>query len=177
MVGDERSLFILSSSSLLALGYILSLHSRGDVMTRNAKPPTRNKSPLRDPNAATRVQVALKLRAQRLTWEEVAKRAGYDSRGSAHHAVMNELHRCISADVEEVRREELASLDAAEAEVWPLFLDPKNVYRLYALDRILKIKEQRARYLGLDQTPEGAIAANMVIVQEIPQGWLKEPQP
>ena len=140
--------------------------------SHNPKPPTRNKIPLRDPNAATRVQVALKLRAQRLPWEEVAKRAGYDSRGSAHHAVMHELQRCISADVEEVRREELASLDAAEAEVWPMFLDEKNTWRLSALDRILAIKERRAKYLGLDQTPEGAIAANMVVIREVPANYL-----
>ena len=132
---------------------------------------------LRDVNASRRVSLALKFRAQRIGWEEIAQRAGYGSPGAAHKAVMRELQRCISADVEEVRREELASLDAAEAEVWPLFLDKKNSYRLYALDRILAIKERRARYLGLDQTPEGAIAANMIVVQEIPQGWLKEPQP
>jgi hypothetical protein len=141
-------------------------------MRRNANAKGRTPVYTRDVNASRRVQDALKLRAQRLTWDEIAARAGYASRGAAQTAVMRELQRCISEDVASVRREELASLDAAEAEVWPLFLDKKNAYRLYALDRILAIKERRARYLGLDQTPEGAIAANMVIVREIPQGFL-----
>jgi AraC-like DNA-binding protein len=140
-------------------------------MTHNAKPPTR-KIPLRDPNAARRVQDALKLRAQRKSWDEIAASCGYDSRGSAHHAVMKELQRCISEDVQVVRREELASLDAAEQEVWPLFLDRKNSYRLYALDRILAIKERRARYLGLDQTPDAALMAGVVVVREVPSGYL-----
>ncbi len=138
--------------------------------TGNAKGKTLDNT--RDVNAARRVQTALKLRAQRLTYEEIAHQCGYESRGACHNAIMRELQRCISEDVKQVRLEELASLDAAEAEVWPLFLDRKNSYRLYALDRILAIKERRAKYLGLDQTPDAALMAGVVVIQEVPQGYL-----
>ena len=129
----------------------------------------------RDVNAASRVQMALRLRAQRLSWEEVAQRAGYSSRGAAHTAVMRELQRTISGDVEVWLNEELASLDYAEAEIWPLFLDKKNRSRLFAWDRILAIKERRAKLKGLDARSDDVVGPQ-IIIQEIPIGYLEGPK-
>lgn len=131
----------------------------------------------RDVNAATRVQLALKLRAQRLGWDEIAAQAGYGSRGAAHNAVMREMQRCVSQDVEAARREELVMLDMLQASIWPLAMDVKNRGRLFAVDRILSISERRARLMGLDLSSENAIAAAQIIVQEVPQGYLAVPAP
>ena len=129
----------------------------------------------RDVNAASRVRMALQLRAQRLPWDEVAARAGFASRGAAHSAVMRELQRCISGDVTQWLNEELASLDYAEAEIWPLFLDKKNAYRLYAWDRILAIKERRAKLKGLDAKTDDVVGPS-IIIQEVPAGYLEGPK-
>ena len=129
----------------------------------------------RDVNAANRVRMALQLRAQRLPWEEVAARAGYSSKGAAHNAVMRELQRTISGDVEVWLNEELASLDYAEAEIWPLFLDKKNRGRLFAWDRILAIKERRAKLKGLDARSDDVVGPQ-IIIQEVPAGYLEGPK-
>ena len=129
----------------------------------------------RDVNATSRVQLALTLRAQRLGWDEVAAKAGYGSRGAAHNAVMREMQRCVSQDVEAARREELVMLDMLQASIWPLAMDVKNRGRLFAVDRILSISERRARLMGLDLSSDNAIAAAQIIVQEVPQGYLPAP--
>ncbi len=131
----------------------------------------------RDVNAAMRAQMALKLRAQRLGWDEIAAKAGYGSRGAAHNAVMREMQRCVSKDVEVARQEELVMLDMLQAAVWPLAMDVKNRGRLFAVDRILSISERRARLMGLDLSNDNAIAAAQIIVQEVPSQYLTGPAP
>src|SRR5947207_2593579 len=61
----------------------------------------------RDLNAAERVSLALKLRAARMTYDQIAAQCGYENRGTAWRAVQRELQRNISTNVEEMRREEL----------------------------------------------------------------------
>lgn len=125
----------------------------------NAKPTTR------DVNVASRVQMALRLRAQRYTFEEIARRCGYGSRGAAHHAVMRELDRVVTRDVEQMRTEELYSLDQMEVECQEMFMDKKNKGRLFAADRILSIKERRAKLGGLDARHD-EIAGGATIIRE-----------
>lgn len=126
----------------------------------------------RDVNAAQRARVAMQLRSQRLSWDEVATRAGFATRGAAHNAVQRELSRVVTHDVTVLRDEESASLDQMEVECWTLFLDKKNYYRLYAADRILAIKERRAKLMGLDTPVDAAVNANVVVVREVPAGFL-----
>ncbi len=130
----------------------------------------------RDVNAVKRVELALKLSAQHVSYDEIARQCGYGSRGAAHNAVMRELDRVVVKNVEELRQRDLHMLDVMHGEVWVLFMDRKNRYRLAAADRLLNIAERRARLMGLDQTKDDALAANMVIVREIPSGYLEEPK-
>ncbi len=146
-------------------------------MNYPSRPRDNAKTTTRDVNATTRVQLALKLRAQRLTWDEIAAQAGYGSRGAAHHAVMREMQRCVSKDVEVARQEELVMLDMLQAAVWPLAMDVKNRGRLFAVDRILSISERRAKLMGLDLSNDNAIAAAQIIVQEVPSQYLTGPVP
>jgi len=135
------------------------------------------KGTTRDVNAGKRVQQAIQLRAERVTFEEIAARCGYGSRGAAHHAVMRELDRCVTKDVEELRTQELHMLDVMHREVWQLFMDKKNRGRLFAVDRLLAISERRSKLMGLDLSNDNAIAAAQIIVQEVPSRYLTGPAP
>jgi hypothetical protein len=126
----------------------------------------------RDVNAAMKAQLAMRYRAQRLSWDEVATKAGFSSRGAAHNAVQRELSRCVTADVKLLQQEESVSLDLLESECWELFLNKNNTFRLYAADRILAAKERRAKLMGLDTPVDTALTGNVVVVREVPNGYL-----
>lgn len=128
----------------------------------------------RDVNAAQRAILALQLRAQKLTYEEIAQRAGYNDRAAAHKAVQRELQRVVVENVEELRQEEADGLDRLEAACWKRLesIDHEKAM-LFAVDRILAIKERRAKLFGLDQT-KGDVIANQVVIREVPQGYFGE---
>jgi hypothetical protein len=110
-------------------------------------------------------------------YSDIAKACGYGSAGAAHKAVMRELERTISEDVAELRREELDSLERLELECWKRLSDKEySKSMLFAVDRIVAIKERRARLMGLDQTPDSVLNAGMVVVREAPPGLLGEPK-
>ena len=139
---------------------------------RNAQNPQ-----LRDVNAATRVAMAIKLRASKASYEQIAKQCGYGSPGAAHKAVMRELQRTVCENVEELRREELDSLERLELECWKRLADKDySKPMLFAVDRILAIKERRAKLMGLDVPVDNALTAAQVVIREVPTGWLQLPQ-
>lgn len=109
---------------------------------------------LRDANAAQRASMAVSLRTSKMGYADIAKQCGYGSAGAAHKAVQRELQRVVVANVDELRREECATLDVMQEECMKLFLDTKNKGRLFAADRILQIMERRARLMGLDAKPD-----------------------
>ncbi len=106
--------------------------------------------PTRDVNAVNRVALALKLRAQKLTYEEISQRAGYGSASACRKAVQRELDRVVVEAVEELRREESHIYDMGHGEIWLLFMDRKNKGRLFAWDRILETSKERRKLLGID---------------------------
>src|SRR5260221_10651738 len=104
---------------------------------------------MRDVNATQRVSLAIKMRAQKVKYDDIAKACGYGSAGAAHKAVMRELERIVSENTEELRREELDSLERLELECWKRLADKEfTKSMLFAVDRILAIKERRARLMG-----------------------------
>ena len=128
--------------------------------------------PNRDVNATSRAVTAIRLRAQMLTYEEIAKRAGFTSASACRKAILRELDRTVVKDVQELRDAELHMLNVMHSEVWDLFMDRKNKGRLFAADRILAISERRSKLLGMDVPVDNAVAANMVVVREVPLGYL-----
>lgn len=131
----------------------------------------------RDVNAAVRVEMAIKLRAKRMTYEEIAHQCGYASRGACHDAVMRELERRVVSNVDVLRKEELDSLDRLEKICWDRLEDENKDFqkaKLFAVDRILAIKDRRARLMGLDQSTNAALAAAQVVIREVPSGYLGE---
>jgi len=130
----------------------------------------------RDANAAMRAAMAVRLRTQKLTYDEIAKSCGYGSPGSCYKAVQRELSRVVVESVDELRREELSTLDLMQAECMKLFLDEGNRGRLFAADRVLSIMERRAKLMGLDAV-KGDVIGNVVVVREAPAGYLGEVKP
>jgi len=124
----------------------------------------------RDPNAADRVTLALKLRLQKKTYDEIAKAAGYADRASAYNAVKREMDRRIVSGVDELRREESLILDALHNAVMPLVTADKC--NLFAVDRVLAIMDRRARLLGLDIKPEDQVTSSnytkTIVLQHAP---------
>jgi hypothetical protein len=118
----------------------------------------------RDVNAAQRAVLALSLRAQRLSYDEIARRCGYASRGAAHDAVQRELNRVVVENVEELRREEADSLDKLEAICWKrLEEEGFEKAQMFAVDRILAIKERRSKLMGLDKRSDDLVIRGTVV--------------
>jgi hypothetical protein len=127
----------------------------------------------RDVNASRRAILAVQLRSQKVKYDEIAKACGYGSAGAAHKAVMRELQRTISTNVEELRREELDSLERLELECWKRLHDKEySKAMLFAVDRIVAIKERRAKLMGLDVPVDMAQNNNLVVIREIPANYL-----
>lgn len=129
--------------------------------------------PNRNVDAAQRVSKAVKLRSQKVKYEDIARLCGYSNPGTAHRAIMRELERTISTNVEELRKEELDSLERLELECWKRLSDKEYTRgMLFAVDRILAIKERRARLMGLDVRPEETLSGPQIIIQEVPHNYL-----
>lgn len=110
-----------------------------------------------------RAQMAFELRKTGASYELIAEKLGYASAKSAESSIRRVLSSKYKPDdVEDVVRMELARLDALQLIAWRR---AKNG-DLSALDRILKIMERRAKYLGLDTTEtqnQGSVTNNTAI--------------
>jgi len=126
----------------------------------------------RDLNAAKRVQLAIKLKMEGMTWEEVAAHASYQSRGAAHHAVMRELDRCITHDVTELRTQQLYMLQTVQAKCYKAAMDENNENWYWNADRVVNYSKRISELMGLDIPVEQSINQNFIIVREVPAGWL-----
>jgi hypothetical protein len=133
---------------------------------------TQNNPQTRDANAAQRVALAVKLRSTKMTYEAIARQCGYSNASACRKAVMRELDRCVVKNVDELRTEELESLELLERECWRIFADKnREKSQLFAVDRILAIKDRRAKLMGLD-TPIGKeTATTTVVIREVPPGY------
>lgn len=121
--------------------------------------------PTRDVNAVQRVELAVKLRATKMTYEAIARQCGYSNASACRKAVMRELDRCVVKNVEALRSEELDSLERLEAECWKILYNKERERgQLFAVDRILAIKERRAKLVGLDAKPD-ALPDGVTIVR------------
>ena len=128
--------------------------------------------PNRDVNAAQRAATAVSLRARKLTFEQIASMCGYGSASSCRKAILREMNRVVISNVDDLRREELLILDRLHQECWEMALDKKNKGRLWAIDRLIQLSERRSKLMGLDQTPDMALMTSMVVVREVPSGYL-----
>lgn len=99
---------------------------------------------------AERDAAACRLRAEGLTFDEVATRLGYADRSAARRAIEAALAATVAEPAAILRQLELQRLDALHRTAWAL-LDAEDAdVRLKAIDRALRVMERRARLLGLD---------------------------
>ena len=115
----------------------------------------------RDVNSAVRVKEALSLYLQGKQWDDIAAACGYGNRGSAYHAVQAELQRTLKPAAQEVLTAELLRLDGLLSVFYPKATAGDG----WSCDRVLRIMERRALYLGLDAKQETMIAAQLLIRQ------------
>lgn len=94
---------------------------------------------------------AIELRRGGMLWDAIARTLGYSDAGHARTAAMAYMTNYPREDVDELRYLELDRLDAAQAAIWARCMDSTDRDQTWALDRFLKISDQRARLMGLNK--------------------------
>lgn len=123
-------------------------------VSKVAVTPDKQGVPNRDANAGMRAANALALRANKLTYQQIADKCGYADASTCRKAIMRELDRVVVENASELRREESYILDQWHAECSKLWQDESNKGRLFALDRLLVISKDRRSLFNLDKRPE-----------------------
>jgi AraC-like DNA-binding protein len=100
--------------------------------------------------AVERQRQALNARKAGKSYQEIAREVGYKSASGAHAAVRLALKKTLQEPADELRKLEIARLDAMLEAVWPQV--EKGDAR--SVEVALKIEERRARLLGLDAPSE-----------------------
>lgn len=108
--------------------------------------PRGNKTSPSRIKAAENQALALRFRKAGYTYDDIAKRVGYASAAGAEKAVKAALHKMIKDDAKDVLTMELARLDDLLKGVYTL----AEIGNQGAIDRVLRIMERRASYLGID---------------------------
>lgn len=144
----------------------------------------------RTADQAERDAEACRLRADGLTYQQIADRLGI-SRGSAHEAVQRAIADIVREPAEEVRQLELLRLDQMHVaarevlEARHFVVDRGQVVlwegeplvddgpKLQAIDRLLKIQARRAALLGLDAEKKVTVSGGVKYeVVGVPAGEL-----
>lgn len=126
--------------------------------------------------AAHRQNEALRLRLARMPYAQIAKRVGYANESGAHKAVERALKAIPRENATALRTLELETLDTAQRSIMAQVLRGD----LVAVDRLLKIIDQRARLAGLyeNATDTGVEEFKAVLVhwrRSLDTGDLDEP--
>lgn len=88
----------------------------------------------------------VKLRGAGMGWQDIAQQLGYASAGHAYDRFMVVMKDYPREDVETARETEADRYDALQRAIWAKCLKGDN----WAIDRALKLMDQRARLLGLN---------------------------
>jgi hypothetical protein len=144
-----------------------------------------------------KVQRALEMRRDFMTWDQIAKACGYPSRFAAHSAAKQEMIRrqaTINDTLDEIRDNHLERLEQLGEEALKILrtrhlvinagtvvVDPATGERLIddgpslaAIDRLIKINESSRKLLGLDAAQK---AEHAVQVQYTVAGIADEEMP
>lgn len=101
--------------------------------------------------AAEKRKHALDLRRAGWSFDDIAAEVGYANKGSAHRAVKQGIADITRESATELLELELSRLDDLMAGAY----ESARNGDLFAIDRVLKIIDQRAKFLGLyDREPE-----------------------
>lgn len=97
---------------------------------------------------AERRAKALELRKAGASYEQIADKLGYSNRGNAYRDVDREIKAITAEPAKQVLTLELERLDAMLMGLW----SGARSGNQGAVDRVVRIMDRRARYLGLDAT-------------------------
>lgn len=140
---------------------------------------------LRSPETAERDAAACRLRAQGLTYPDIARELGFGNAGHAYQSVQRALVAIVQEPAEELRRIELDRLDMLWRTALEVMRDTHLMTqhgrvvefrgvplkdpgpKLAAIDRLLKVMERRARLLGLDSPKQVEIFTLEAVQAEI----------
>lgn len=122
--------------------------------------PTHATSPTRV-RSTMRKAKALELRAEGLTWDEVAKQSGYKSPQAAQLSVRNALEATLKEPADHLRLIELQRLEMLQKTWFPKAVEGDRD----AAAVVLKISERRSKLMGLDAPTQ---------IQAIPPGMSRE---
>lgn len=110
--------------------------------------------------AKEREKQVLALRKAGFSYEVIGKQVGL-SRAGAYKAVKRHMEK-IDAEctdlADDVRQLELQRLDEITSTIWPYVIQGQTQY----IDRILKVMDRRARYLGIDAPEKQEIRQEVV---------------
>lgn len=99
---------------------------------------------------AERDQRAVDMRRAGVSWDAIARALGYASSGHAHQSFMRYMAAYPRESIADARQVELDRLDQLQAAIWQQCLATGSTNQHWAIDRMLKISDQRARLLGLN---------------------------
>jgi len=103
--------------------------------------------------AVEKQQRALEMRKRGTSFQAIADELGYSNKSGAYKAVMSAIEKMLREPAEEVRTLELERLDELLSGLWEKAVKGDAA----ALDRVLRIMERRAKYLGLDAPKESNV--------------------
>lgn len=90
---------------------------------------------------------AVQLRQAGVTYDQIAKAVGFADESGAYKAVRRAIERRQYDAVDDLRAMELDRLDELHRSLWPKALNGN----LHAVDRLLRVMQQRAKYIpGLE---------------------------
>ena len=105
----------------------------------------------------------LRLRAARMTYEQIATELGYADKAAARNALMRALARHEAENVTELRALENLALDADERVLRAMITDANvpAATRLRAIDSRTRLSARRSRLNGLDAPIQVALSAGV----------------
>lgn len=122
-----------------------------------------HKDPTPSAEMLERERKALGLRQAGVTYPVIAEQLGYANKGGAYKAVRRAIRRTHQEGATELIALETSRLERLQRAVWAAAMKGD----LFAVDRVLRIMERRAKLLGLDQTAdvEDRMLAMQVLLQ------------
>jgi hypothetical protein len=102
--------------------------------------------------------MAVELRRAGVDYPTIAQQMQLSGPGQAYKIVQRALKRSIQEPADDVRALELSRLDTMHQGLWPRAKDGDT----FSVDRVLKIQERRAKYLGLDAPEKHDVAVDVV---------------
>ena len=112
--------------------------------------------------ALNRYMQALELRRAGATYSQIADTLGYATAAGAQKAVEAGIREVLQEPAQGVLELELSRLDAMLTTLWPKMRQGD----MAATDRILRIMDRRARYLGLDAPERHEIGVHGTVDHE-----------